>query len=223
MLGGKKSSAQAAEKALGLEPRGHETPRERGMRREWEQRLAPLAETLTPEDPPDGLFYAVEQRLRVRARERDIRRAQRRAANWRGLALAAGAVAAGLAVFFLGGYGGTGPATGPGARYVAVVYSDANPELPGMIVQVDAASGTATVTPIRLEAPAGSAYEMWHLPDGATRPVSLGLLPSDPAALGPVSAGTGDVFAISLEPAGGSPTGQPTEPLFHGTAVRVPD
>lgn len=221
MVGRSKASAEAAERALGLAPRTRETDRERAMRRAWELRLAPLSETLVPVEPPEGLFYAVEQRLRTRARERDMRRAQARVANWRGLALATGAIAAGLAAFVIGGYGDVQLGPARAERYVAVVYSDTDPSLPGMIVQIDAASGLATVTPIRLEAPAGQSYEMWQLPVGAEQPFSLGLLPSDPATVRAVAAGPGDTFAISLEQEGGSPTGQPTTPLFHGTAVRV--
>ena len=68
-------------------------------------------------------------------------------------------------------------------------------------------------------APAGSSYELWMLPDGGN-PVSLGLLPEMGAAqLGLNAAQLGVLtrtmtLAVSVEPAGGSPTGLPTGPVI---------
>ncbi|MGH7153988.1 MAG: anti-sigma factor domain-containing protein, partial [Acetobacteraceae bacterium] len=68
----------------------------------------------------------------------------------------------------------------------------------------------------------GKDLELWALPPGATRPISLGVVPaatrglvvSHPAV--PLTLRT--QLMVSLEPKGGSPTGQPTGPvLFAGT------
>ena len=70
-------------------------------------------------------------------------------------------------------------------------------------------------------------FELWMLPDSGTPPVSLGLLPRSGSAVLPLTAeklrtliSTSKV-AVSIEPAGGSPTGAPTgaipyvAPLLH--------
>ena len=71
---------------------------------------------------------------------------------------------------------------------------------------------------------AGKSYELWALPRGGS-PVSLGLLPaagraertlSEPQRLALLAA---DKVAVSVEPAGGSPTGSPTGPIVIVTNV----
>ena len=75
-------------------------------------------------------------------------------------------------------------------------------------------------------APAGRDYELWALPKGGA-PVSLGVLPSKGASrrlLSPVQqsalAHATDV-AVSLEPSGGSPTGQPTGAIVFVAPLRT--
>ena len=58
---------------------------------------------------------------------------------------------------------------------------------------------------------------------GAPRPVGL-LNPARPVAfrLAPGAAVEGTSFAVSIEPEGGSPTGQPTGPIpYSGSALRI--
>jgi anti-sigma-K factor RskA len=68
--------------------------------------------------------------------------------------------------------------------------------------------------------PAGKSYELWGLPDGGA-PVSLGLLPAsgevrrDLVAAQRVALAASTKVAVSLEPAGGSPTGAPTGPVLY--------
>lgn len=72
--------------------------------------------------------------------------------------------------------------------------------------------------------PPDRAYELWMLPADGT-PVSLGLLPASGTAELQVSTGlaqrllTAAGLAVSLEPAGGSPTGQPTGPVVYQAAL----
>ena len=64
----------------------------------------------------------------------------------------------------------------------------------------------------------GSDFELWVI-EGQQAPVSLGVIPEGASARLPVSDQlrakmvSGALFAISVEPAGGSPTGQPTGPV----------
>ena len=61
--------------------------------------------------------------------------------------------------------------------------------------------------------------ELWILPPGAKGVASLGVLPVTGRTLRlPSMPPTGTQLLISLEPRGGSPTGQPTGPvLYAGT------
>ena len=71
--------------------------------------------------------------------------------------------------------------------------------------------------------------ELWLLPAGGLPPVSLGVLDATGSqrrvftapAQGELQAG--DMLAVSLEPAGGSPSGQPTGPVVStGTLLVEP-
>jgi anti-sigma-K factor RskA len=74
----------------------------------------------------------------------------------------------------------------------------------------------------------GTAWELWLLPGGERKPVSLGLITTHetqtvqvPAHLLPaIDAAWG--LAMSVEPEGGSPTGAPTGPvLYKGRCTRM--
>jgi anti-sigma-K factor RskA len=70
-------------------------------------------------------------------------------------------------------------------------------------------------------APAASSYELWMLPGGGAQPVSLGLLPAAGNATLALSVaqlavlGNTPTLAVTVEPAGGSPTGRPTLPVIY--------
>ncbi len=73
--------------------------------------------------------------------------------------------------------------------------------------------------------PAGRDFELWMLPDDGTAPISLGLLPASGAVTRDLDAAKFAVLtatstlAVSLEPAGGSPTGAPTGPGLYTAAL----
>lgn len=205
----------AAERALGTLPKVEESDQDRALRRVWDARLAPLLDDIEPVLPPTGLLERIERSLDNGAVLSELAMHRRKARTWRVVAGIATAVAAVLAV-----YVGLTTSVGDAPRYVAVVTSDAD-ETVGLIIEIDTATGEATIIPVGLTPPAGQSYEMWHLPEGAERPVSIGLLPDDPIERPAFEAGLGDLFAISLEPQGGSPSGQPTLPVYHGRAVVI--
>lgn len=204
----------AAERALGHEPRARESAEEARLREAWERRLAPLLDA-PPVAPSPGLFARIEAELEPAgmAGGAEIIPLRRQVRLWRAVAGAALAAAAALALWI------AVPTERAGERYVAVVTADTGGEA-GLIIQFDTGTGIATVIPVTAP-PSGNSYEMWTIPEGRTQPVSLGLLPQDAALRPGFSAMEGQVFAISLEPEGGSPTGQPTRPLYHGNLVRV--
>jgi anti-sigma-K factor RskA len=210
-------------------------PAARAARDAWERRLAPLALAAPEVAPGPDLWPAIARRLgteapagapaarpgpaanddRVGALQGSLRR-------WRLAAGAAAALAAGLALFIAAGgpRPGTGSAEGEG-RYLAVVSRGG--EAPALLVSIDTRAGTARVRPVAAQAPAGRSLELWYVGAGQA-PKTLGLVGGAakalvlPAGADSLAAGT---FAVSVEPEGGSPTGQPTGPVvYSGTLVR---
>lgn len=228
----------AAERALGHAPTGGEDASARAAREAWERRLAPMLSGAEAVTPPDDMLARIEARIGEAAQAAapdapadfngglvgigaEVIHLRRRVGVWKGVAGMAMAAAAALAIYVAVPQDTAKPVDSAlGAKYVAVVTADEGGQT-GLLIHFDTGTGVATVIPAGAKPPEGSSYEMWHLPEGATTPVSLGLLPENAVARQTIAAGEGDLFAISLEPFGGSPTGQPTQPVYHGTVVRV--
>ena len=188
--------------------------------RAWERRLAPLALAVPEMQPPPRIWQAIVAALpgaaandnRIAALDRQVRR-------WRLTAACAGLFAASLAAFIVGGRLLEPPA--PEGRYVAVVTSGGAE--PALIVSVDTATGTAKVRPVAAQAPSGRSLELWYV-GGGKPPRTLGLIGTASARVTlPADAGAAGegVFAVSVEPPGGSPTGQPTgQVIYTGKLIR---
>ena len=190
----------------------------------WEARLAPLAEA-TPEIAPlRDLFPAIEARIRgatqiapvnstVVALERGVRR-------WRAAAIAASLVAALLAVGFAARE--TSRPSNP-REYVAILQKDA--ASPAFEVTVNLDKQELTVRPVAAQAPPGKAYELWLI-DAKLGARSLGVV-GDTSRAANLSAYdpsvvAGATYAVTVEPPGGSPTGQPSgAPVFVGKLIPV--
>jgi anti-sigma-K factor RskA len=97
---------------------------------------------------------------------------------------------------------------------------------PAFLLTVDTQQRTVVVRRVSAAQENGRSYELWLIAGRATPPKSLGVVGSDEFTERPLPVNV-DVdelrsvtFAVSLEPAGGSPTGAPTGPvLFTGKAV----
>jgi anti-sigma-K factor RskA len=184
----------------------------------WERRLAPL-DAGVPEATPSPATWeriaAATLAAPLAADNDSTRRLRRELRAWRGAALAAGALAAGLAILAVIDRTSLPPASQRG-RYVAVVNSDGAE--PALIAEVDTRSGTIIVKSVTARAPSGKSLELWHVADGHA-PRSLGILKTDlnaqtirdAVAAGPVNG----MIAVSVEPEGGSPTGAPTGPIVY--------
>jgi anti-sigma-K factor RskA len=174
----------------------------------WERRLAPLAAAVRPIEPPESAWTGIETALGLRGAPR-----ARAAGIWPALAAALAVVA----VLFGGLYFGQSPSV-ERPEYVSVVADGATPV---WLLQAFTEARTLRVSTVNPRpAPAGSSFELWMLPGGDANPVSLGLLPEMGAAQLALSAAqlgvlTGTMkLAVSVEPAGGSPTGLPTGPVI---------
>lgn len=183
----------------------------------WERRLAPLARAIAPVAPSEGLWQRIMTAIDTPSTlgNRDNVVVLRRAVSrWRMATVAAGALAAGLALYVIDRdmlRPGAAPAAG---TYFAAV--NRNGEMPALVVRVDLATRAVTVRPVELDAPAGKSLELWYIAAG-TAPKSMGVVSKERARMPmPTSMDVkGGVFAVSVEPTGGSTTGAPTGPVVY--------
>lgn len=186
--------------------------------RTWEDRLAPLDRSTPSVDPSPMIWHRIEAQIAPASGGTAVD-FRRRVRVWRGIALAASALAAGLAaVLVLGPATVQQPASG---QFVAVVNRDA--ELPALIVEMDTAAGTVTVRPVQAEQPEGRSLELWVIPEGQA-PRSLGVIDPAERTIRIAAERAGELprtgaFAVSSEPPGGSPTGAPTGPVIYSGAL----
>ncbi|WP_193370304.1 anti-sigma factor [Pelagibius marinus] len=214
----------AGERALGTEPRDGESAEERLARRDWDDKLAPLALAAPPAEPPAGLFERISQALDGEAEAaKVIRLAERRARRWRAVAIASSGIAAGLAavvfaMIYIGPLGQVVPPAVPQQSYVALVTPEGEGG-PALLVEVDfygddRQEGRITIQSVQVEAPAGRSLELWRVPAGGS-PQSMGVIaPRDPFTPLETAVEAGDTLAVSVEPPGGSPSGAPTGPVI---------
>jgi len=190
-----------------------EEPQVAARLRYWEEALMPVYSARIDVAPSTRAW----RRL---ARELDLARYRpawyRRAGFWRNWALIATfALAIAIGVRTLGPDGRHAPAYRPIAQ-----LSAAGGAAPGVTAGLSA-DGRALELRAARPVLAGSAqsYELWLLPAGGGAPVSLAVLGSLDArvALAPErrpGLRAGAKLAVSVEPAGGSPTGAPTGPVI---------
>jgi anti-sigma-K factor RskA len=207
-------AALCAEYALGLltpeevrafESRMNVDPDFRAQAILWIEDLATLADTIPPEAPPARIETALRARLFPEERQSFLRRI--------GLipALIGGLVAA-LMVLWASTSGILLPDPATGPRYAATIAAEDGSLVVEATLLPD--MGRVSITRVSGTAPTGRVLELWLIaPDSA--PVSLGVLPDDQTAeltlaAAVIPAVPGATLALSDEPPGGSPTGQPT-------------
>jgi anti-sigma-K factor RskA len=169
----------------------------------WAARLSPLDEGYAPAAPPPELLDQIEARLfpTVPAPRR-----------WRLRFF--GVLAAGLAalVLFL-----IWPAPTPRPALTATLTGENQP----LVVAASYDPGVGEVTFTRSAGPAAEAgkdYELWVIPAGQ-KPISLGVLRDEPARVALTTLPPGTTLAVTLETAGGSPTGDPQGPLLVAAVI----
>lgn len=183
----------------------------------WEQRLSPLAHAAGSVQPHPRVWRAVQARTSSRVPTPSW---YERLNLWRGLSLAATAAALVLGVMLT-----LRLTTVATPQYVAVFNNEQSQPL--WVVRADMDRGRVEIKSINAAAPAAiNSYELWLLLPGGAAPRSMGLLPTGsttmdveiPAELRSLLA-SAQGMAVSLEPAGGSPTGSPTGPVVYQAAI----
>ncbi|HEX5093582.1 MAG TPA: anti-sigma factor [Burkholderiales bacterium] len=190
-----------------------EEPQVAARLRYWEETFMPEYTTRFDVAPSKRTWRALERELGL-ARYRPAW--YRRAGFWRNWALGA-TFALALAV----GLRTPGPESpqAPAWRPIAQL-SAAGGGAPGVTAGLSADGGTLELRAARpVLAGSAQSYELWLLPAGGGAPVSLAVLGSLDArvALAPgrrPGLRAGAKLAVSVEPAGGSPTGAPTGPVI---------
>ena len=201
---------------------------------DWAERLLPLADEAEPLAPSPGLWSRIEAAIDAAGAPPapDPLQAPARASGWwQSLAFWRGATAAmaALALALLVTRpppAAEAPAPAPAAArgmLLSATLADAR-GVPLATAALDTGRNAVVLAPVGEEALGGRVPELWLIPaDG--RPRSLGLIDLGgaqrialPEPLLELVA-EGAVLAVSLEPAGGSPTGAPTGPVVATGAL----
>ena len=172
----------------------------------WQNHLTLLTEPLVEQPVPEHVWQAVVARIEPQTLHVPLKRP-----FWNWLRL--GAVACSLLIVLTTGL----LYNRDSVQYQATLLSGT--AQPGL--RIEAHADYLKVQPLELAAvQAGRSLELWAIPVEG-KPVSLGLIPSD--GDGRITLGQSQqqllkvpvVLAVSLEPQGGSPTGQPTGPVLY--------
>ncbi|WFU39661.1 anti-sigma factor [Bradyrhizobium sp. CB82] len=114
----------------------------------------------------------------------------------------------------------------PSSQYVALLQGQGGG--PAFILTIDGATKNFTVRKVGATPEPGKSFELWLISDKLPRPRSLGVINNGDFTARPVLAGyDADVinaatYAVTVEPAGGSPSGQPTSPpVFSGKLIET--
>ena len=200
---------------------------------QWENRLAPMLDTLGNEAVPAHVWPRIRTALGWPAVGAGAPRAWQRTGFWQGMTALAAVVAL-VAVFSRGQLEPVAPVAPPVAVTPTPPPTPSEPEqatkpvtplvhddgTPGWLASVDKAQGKVLMVPVPAAADAaGRAPELWLIPAGGT-PRSLGLVSINrahtvtvPDALRDALV-NGSVLAITLEPSSGAPQGIPTGPII---------
>ncbi|MCK1735680.1 anti-sigma factor [Bradyrhizobium sp. 138] len=177
----------------------------------------------------------------------NVIRLESRVKRWRGIASAVGALAAALLVtlslqiFLPDALPGAlrpapriqtvevkTPATPltASAQYVALLQGQGGG--PAFILTIDGATRNFTVRKVGATPEPGKSFELWLISDKLPRPRSLGVIGADNFTARPLLASydaevvNGATYAVTVEQAGGSPSGQPTSsPVFSGKLIET--
>ena len=186
---------------------------------EWETRLSALTNALPAIEPPARVWQGIKTRLQI---------GRPAAAGfweslsfWRVSSFASGLLALALIIMVAT----PKPETPADAGRMVVVMNDLATKRPAMTASWEPGQRGSRTLRIRVighaEMAPDTAWELWMLPGGDQKPVSLGLITTHetqvvkiPQALA-AKLDSAHGLAMSVEPAGGSPTGLPTGPVLY--------
>ena len=182
----------------------------------WEVHLSPMAAAYAEVEPPATIKPAIDRRLFSSTAASTT--AAPSGSLWASLAFWRGLTAAALAalVLYIAVPYVRTPVVVPQERLVASLAADGSDVK--YLVVYDAGRRDVGLSLVSGERAAGKDFELWMI-EGKNAPVSMGVIPAGQVAHIPVTPAVqqklaqGAVLAVSVEPTGGSPTGQPTGPV----------
>ncbi len=202
---------------------------------DWERRLSPLAGTAPEVPPPAGLWPRIEARL-AQHKTADNRVLQDIAAQidalkqslaaWRMAAFGAGAAAMVALALLFANIPLPGQPPVASERYVAMLQGEEGKT--GFLITMEMPSRQFAIRPVSAEIPPQKSFELWAVMKDDKPPMTLGLVGTEayammdaPAEINREQLDRGVQLAISLEPEGGAPKGQPMGRIvFAGNLIR---
>ncbi|CAM3993632.1 anti-sigma factor [Rahnella bruchi] len=181
----------------------------------WQEAFTQLDNQIVPVIPPASVWKRIQHNLALQPARLPppARRLVRAYLGW--------ALAAGLAALLLIPRLLVQPET---PTPVAILASSAGAQDGQWVVSVDMSTRSLMLTPLKAQGIADNrSLELWAIPPGG-KPRSLGLLNTQQPtqlALAERMPDPGYTLAISLEPRGGSPTGQPTGAVLYSGALAL--
>jgi len=184
---------------------------------EWEERLFCLTEGITPVKPNKRVWKKIQQRINP-SKEKGLWGSM---GWWRAWGMVASIMLLVLSSYIVQQQSPLEP-----SLPTVAVLSDKSSQA-GWVVQTSYEKGLMTAQALTVTDPGeNKAYELWMLPKGEA-PKSLGLLPlkgKRSLSLTPERLAVlkrSGALAVSLEPAGGSPTGLPTGPVLYQGKILI--
>ena len=192
----------------------------------WERNLLPLAEEVVDVAPAPYVWARISDALKLNAPDRVVPRKGlwNNLQLWHWIGIGASAVAIASVLFIV-----TPLRPSPAPVSVSASYMVSNIQqdngVTGWTATIDLQNARMVVVPAGSTAfEQGRAPELWLIPSGQ-KPISVGMImPDKPTTLtldaallsrlSPTAA-----LAVSVEPIGGSPTGQPTGPVIAKGAI----
>ena len=193
----------------------------------WRKRFDALWDVVPSFEPPSyvlGRILDIINREDFDAEESEnIVKLRRTVRIWKAATAGAMALAASL-LLFIGIRGQEPPAQ---TQFVAILES--TDRTPAFVAAIDVKKSSIAIRRLATEPSPGHSYELWAI-SGQAKPQSLGLVDNSTGfaadRLRKASSNeqlSGVILAVTLEPKGGSPTGQPTTtPIFTGKLVQAP-
>ena len=187
----------------------------------WEELLAGMMVSTSPVTPSPELFARIQQTIHgqdaLNTTPDNVITLRRQLTRWR-WSTALTSVAALILVAVLA----IQPERTQAPQSFVAVFQH-NDQQPAFLLTVDMDKRQLNIQPVTAEPASGKSYQLWIKSDElGPNPRSVGVLSDnftlDQAALRDYDPELlrGATFGISLEPEGGSPTGQPTSPAIHG-------
>jgi anti-sigma-K factor RskA len=195
--------------------------------RSWEARLSPLTDAIVEVAPAPFVWLRICDILQLDAPARPVRShgLWNNLPLWRWIGIGASAVAAALLIMVIPPRPTPAPVANSVAYMVSIIQADNG--VTGWTATMDVQHSRMVLVPVVPTALAeGRAAQLWLIPAGQ-KPISVGMITPDKpttlaldpvllARLGPTAA-----LAVSVEPIGGSLTGQPTGPVIAKGAISL--